>query len=82
MRLPSLSIIVGADDASHDSEAMRSLPRHELVHSDGRRLLVHEGMRGPLREAGSVARVHTGLGLFGNNVAPDDAERSRSRMQR
>ena len=48
---------------------MRSLPRHVLVHSDGRRLLVYGELRGSLEEegpgaAGDGAEIHKRLDVF------------------
>ena len=48
---------------------MRSLPRHVLVHSDGRRLLVYGQLRGSLDEdepaaAGDGGRIHKRLDVF------------------
>ncbi len=68
-RLSYLSIIVGDDDATLDSEAMRSLPRHALVHPDGRRLLVYGELRGSLEEEGpgaarDGAAIHKRLDVF------------------
>jgi hypothetical protein len=85
--LSDLSIIVGGDDTTLDSEAMRSLPRHALTHSDGRRLLVYGELRGSLEEegpgaAGDGAEIHveTGLGLFLDDVAPEDPSRRLARL--
>ncbi len=69
VRLSDLSIIVGGNDTTLDSEAMRSLPRHALVHSDGRRLLVYGELRGSLEDevAGAAeagARIHKRLDVF------------------
>ena len=69
MRFPSLSIIVGADDGSSGSQAVRSLPRHVLAHADGRRLLVYGELRGSLDEDGQVAahdgaRIHKRFDVF------------------
>jgi UDPglucose--hexose-1-phosphate uridylyltransferase len=66
---PTLSIVVGGDDTTLDSEAMRPLPRHVLVHSDGRRLLVYGELRGSLDEegpgaAGEGAEIHKRLDVF------------------
>jgi UDPglucose--hexose-1-phosphate uridylyltransferase len=67
--LSALSIIVEGDDTTLDSEAMRSLPRHTLVHPDGRRLLVYGELRGALDEegpsaAGDGAEIHKRLDMF------------------
>ena len=75
MRLSTLSIIVGADDTTLDSKAMRSLPRHVLVHSDGRRLLVYGELRGSLEEegpgaTGDGAAIHKRLDVF-QSLPPD-----------
>ncbi len=48
---------------------MRSLPRHALVHSDGRRLLVYGELHGTLDEEGPVAagdsaEIHERLDVF------------------
>ena len=58
-----------------------------LVHSDGRRLLVYGELRGSLEEegpgaAGDGAEIHveTGLGLFLDDVAPEDAARRLGRL--
>jgi UDPglucose--hexose-1-phosphate uridylyltransferase len=67
--LSDLSIIVEGDDTTLDSEAMRSLSRHTLVHPDGRRLLVYGELRGDLEEeapgaAGAAAAIHKRLDVF------------------
>ena len=48
---------------------MRPLPRHVLVHPDGRRLLVYGELRGSLDEeepgaAGEGAEIHKRLDVF------------------
>ncbi len=67
--MSDLSIIVEGDDTTLDSEAMRSLPRHTLAHSDGRRLLVYGELRGSLEAegpgaAGDGAEIHKRLDVF------------------
>ena len=52
-----------------DFEAMRSLPRHVLVHSDGRRLLVYGELHGSLDEDGpgaarDGAEIHKRFDVF------------------
>ena len=69
MRLCGLSIFVEDGDTTLDSETMRSLPRHVLVHSDGRRLLVYGELRGSLDEEGPSAaaessEIHKRLDAF------------------
>jgi UDPglucose--hexose-1-phosphate uridylyltransferase len=67
--LSRLSIIVGIDNDTPGFEAMRSLPRHALVHPDGRRLLVYGELRGALDQegadtAGDGAEIHKRLDVF------------------
>jgi UDPglucose--hexose-1-phosphate uridylyltransferase len=49
--VPQLSKVVESDDTSLGFEAMRPLARHDLLHADGRRLLVYGELCGSLEDA-------------------------------
>ncbi len=65
-----------------DFETMRTLPRHTLVHSDGRRLLVYGELRGSLDEERRARRATAPRSTSASTCSPRPGSGSRRRGTR